>query len=231
MYSDQVSLSARVSASYLELSSIASDLNAISDALGKAVSDIDEGLKKLNIGVTAWVRVDSFYGGEHRENRTYRIEEVGYSKFNGKWGIGLRTRSGDEAYPDELEAVEEWAFNEAARTLRLRAIEKIPELLMKLSEEAAKVTKELKAKLAHAQAVAGALQATGSGQEVVFHFPGVKPAETVIPSLRQVNPAQIGGVQTRLKPAGTGLKPAETALKPANRNRLTLPPIDPEVKR
>jgi hypothetical protein len=168
MSSSQFSLSARVSASYSELSSIATDLNAVSDAFGKAVSDIDEGLKKLNLGVTAWVRVDSSYGNDRPEDRTYRIEEIGYAKINGKWGIALRTRSGDEAYPEEADRVDDVPFNEAPRASRLKAIEKIPELLKKLSEEAAKVTKELQAKLADAQAVAAAVQ--DATRERMFHM-------------------------------------------------------------
>lgn len=159
----KLSLSQRVSASYAELSSVATDLNAVSDALGKAISDIDEGLKKLNLGVTAWVGVQEF-GGIDDQDHTYTVEELGYAKINGKWGIALRVRSGDYARPnDDDESVEAWLFNEAGRALRLKAIKKIPELLGKLNEEATKVTKELQAQLADAQEVAGAVQEAASG--------------------------------------------------------------------
>lgn len=164
MSSSQFSLSARVSAAYLQLSSVATDLNVVSDALGKAVSDIDEGLKKLNLGVTAWVRVA--YVESSPEDSSYEIEEIGYEKVNGKWGIAIRTRSGDDRHPEYAETVQEWPFNEAARSSRLRAIEKIPELLNKLNEEATKVAKEVQAKLADAQAVAGAVQEAAGGPKV-----------------------------------------------------------------
>jgi hypothetical protein len=154
---DPTSLSASVSSSYLELTIAAETLNAVSDALGKAVSDIDEGLKKLNLGITAWVRV-CYEGSDSPEDGTYRIEEIGYSKINGKWGVGLRTLSGDEYFgPNNDESIEAWLFNEAPRALRLKSIEKIPELLKTLSEEAKKVTGELQSKLGDAQAVAAAI--------------------------------------------------------------------------
>ena len=157
MSSSQFSLSARVSASYSELSSVATELNAISDALGKAVSDIDEGLKKLNLGITSWVQVECSYRASD-EDGSWEIDELGYAKINGRWGIALRTRSGNDQRPEYVETVAEWPFNKAARASRLGAIEKIPELLNKLHQEAAKVTKELQAKLADAQAVALAVR-------------------------------------------------------------------------
>jgi hypothetical protein len=145
-----------VSASYLELTKAAEILNNTTDAFGEAVSQIDEALKKLNLGITVWVIVDE----EPRlpGDLTYRVEEIGYSKVGGKWGIALRTRTGDETFgDDEREAVEAWLFNEASRTLRMKAIEKLPELVGTLSLEAAKMTKQLQSKLADAQAVAAAL--------------------------------------------------------------------------
>jgi hypothetical protein len=156
MSSSQFSLLARVSTTYSQLSSVAADLNAVSDALGKAVSDIDEGLKKLNLGVSAWVQVSG--SDPSHEDSTYEINEIGYDKVAGKWGIALRTRSGDANHPEDTETVEEWPFNEATRASRLRAIDKIPELLNKLNNEATKVTKDLQEKLTDAQSVASAVK-------------------------------------------------------------------------
>jgi hypothetical protein len=170
MSSSKFSLSTRVSHSYHELSSVASKLNAVSDALGKAVADIDEGLKRLNLGVAAWVEVQR-WGGANDRDLSYTIEELGYAKINGKWGIALQTRSGDDEHPDWDESVEAWLFNEAGRALRLRAVKKIPELLSKLNEEAAKVIKELQVQLVEAQTVADAVLEAGGGSLI----PGVKP--------------------------------------------------------
>lgn len=154
---DKTSLSESVSSSFRELSAAAGALNVVSDELGKAVSEIDDSLKKLNLGVTAWVQMQK-WGGAHERDLSYTIEELGYAKINSKWGIAVRVRSGDDEHPEYDESVEAWLFNDATRALRLRAIKKIPELLNKLSEEATKVTKELQVKLADAQAVAAAVQ-------------------------------------------------------------------------
>ncbi len=151
------SLSQNISTSFAELSAASQSLNNVSDALGKAVTDIDEGLRKLNLGITAWVDVFTTLP-DHPENPTYMFEELGYTKINTKWGVALRVRSGDESQPYEQEHVQMWAFNDAPRALRLEAIDKLPRLLRKLSEEAQKVTAELQAKLADAQTVASTIQ-------------------------------------------------------------------------
>jgi len=149
------SLGERVHASYLLLSAVASDLNSVSDELGKSVTELDSALKKLNLGISVWVSMRGNDGLP--EDTWYRNEDLGYAKIGGKWGIALRTVSGDYQYP-EHENVEEWLFNDAPRSLRLSAIGHVAELLDALSKEADETTKKLKAKLAEAQAVATAVK-------------------------------------------------------------------------
>jgi prefoldin subunit 5 len=158
---DPTSLSESVSASFRELSSAAESLNSVSDALSKAVADIDDGLKKLNLGIEAWVSVCA--GTDHRD-ATYWSRDLGYAKVNGKWGIALREVEGSHVNDDH--EIEEWLFNDAARSSRLEAIKKIPELLSKLQEEAAKVTKMLQTNLVDAQAVAAAVQGAAAVPKV-----------------------------------------------------------------
>jgi hypothetical protein len=238
MSSSQFSLSARVSSSYSELSSVATELNAISDALGKAVSDIDEGLKKLNLGVTAWVRVDSAYRNSPQDG-CYEIEEIGYAKISGKWGIALRTRRGDDNYRNDAEGIEEWLFNDAPRASRVMAIEKIPELLNKLNEEAAKVTKELQAKLADAEAVASAVRLR----------PAKPLTDAQLASALRLRPATPKPLAEAQAASGVGLRPATgrplaeaqaasgVRLRPATGRPLAkgvmvpAPGFDPEGKR
>jgi hypothetical protein len=149
---DPTSLVESVSASFQELTSVATTLNQVSDALGKAVAEIDEGLQKLNLGITTWVRV-SYEGGDEEGDAYYYIEELGYAKLNGKWGIALKTSEGVDV-PQDVPDVDTYLFNEAPRALRLKSIEHIPALLKSLSEESSKVTKALEAKLSDIQAVA-----------------------------------------------------------------------------
>ncbi len=146
------SLAERVQASYLQLSAVASDLNIVSDQLGKSIAEIDAALKKLNLGISVWVDISNWHG----EDLDYYIQRVGYAKVDGKWGMALRTVSGNENNP-EREDVEEWLFSDAPRKLRLAAIEKLPNVLKELSEEAVRTTEEIKSKLSEAQEVATAV--------------------------------------------------------------------------
>jgi prefoldin subunit 5 len=154
MSSNDDSLAERVQLSYLQLSAVASDLNTVSDELGKSIAEIDAALKKLNLGVSVWVAIVS--GEDEHGGPFYWSEDIGYDKIGGKWGIALRSRSGN--YEVDEERVEAWLFNDAPRSLRLSAIERVPDLLQKLSEEAVKTTNKIKSKLAEAQEVATAVK-------------------------------------------------------------------------
>ena len=146
------SLAERVQSSYLELALVASDLNAISDELGKSISEIDLALKKLNLGVSVWVNIRA--GGDDLD---YFMEQIGYSKVDGKWGVALRTVSGNHSRPDE-DTIEQWLFSDAPRRLRVAAIDKLPEMLKSLSNEAAETARKITAKLAEAKEVAAAVK-------------------------------------------------------------------------
>jgi hypothetical protein len=82
---------AKIQTNFKALSSVAGSLNAASDELTKAVSVLDEALKKLNVGLTVWVLLRSWAPdpGEYDE------EQIGYCKVNAKWGISLRRIWGD----------------------------------------------------------------------------------------------------------------------------------------
>ena len=152
MSSEKDSLIQRVESSYRQLSTVASDLNSVSDELGKSISELDSALKKLNLGISVWVEISD----ESGNGGYFWREELGYGKVGGKWGVALRTVSGHRANEDD--DVESWLFNDAPRSLRISAIGKIPELLEKLSVEASETAKQVRGKLAEAQEVAAVLR-------------------------------------------------------------------------
>ena len=159
---DQPTLAQRVFSSFAQLSTVAADLNAVSDDLGKSVADIDAALKKLNIGISVWVKVRTWDGDDSRGDLSFWSEDLGFAKINGKWGISLRRVDGDYNHPDD-ESVEEWLFGDAPRALRLQAIDKLPELIEKLNMEAGKTITAIQGKLPEVQTVAAALaRAAGS---------------------------------------------------------------------
>jgi len=149
-------LAERVSSSYTKLTEVANDLNLVSDELGKAVTQIDDGLRKLNLGVSAWVTIFSADDDRDPQYVTFWHEDLGYGKVNGKWCVCIRRVDGSyQSMDDETQKL--WTFNDASRTLRLAAIDKIPSLLDALGKEATSRTKDIREKLADVQAVAEAV--------------------------------------------------------------------------
>jgi hypothetical protein len=143
----------QVETSFRKLSAVASDLNFSSDELGKSISELDAALKKLNLGIPAWV---SFRSYADPNEGWYWSEDLGYDKVGGTWGIALRSVKGN-GDPDD-ESVETWHFNEGPRWFRLAAIEVIPKLLEKLSTEADETAKKIRLRLAEVQEVAAVVK-------------------------------------------------------------------------
>jgi len=171
MSDEVIPLLERVAGYYSQLSTVAAELNTVSDELGKPISEIDAALKKLNLGITTWVTIRGGEGEHQLDDYTFWSRDLGYAKVASKWGISLRTVAGDRQspYPDEIE---EWLFNDAPRSLRLEAIDKIPELLEKLSQDALKTTKDIRARLGEVQGVAEAIKgAAGRPARIPLRIP------------------------------------------------------------
>jgi hypothetical protein len=136
---------ARVENSFKKLTSAAQMLNSASDDLTKVISPLDAALKKLGLGVAAWVEISGNDDGANFWSR-----DLGYAKLNGKWGIALRDVSGHHQNPDG-DAEEAWLFSEAPRWMRIEAVGKIPDLLEKLLQQVEDTAKKLKTKTVQAQ--------------------------------------------------------------------------------
>jgi hypothetical protein len=141
------------------LSSVASSLNEASDELTAVVSILDEALKKLNVGLTAWVTFHSRPDNEDAGN--YDEDQIGYCKVKGTWGIAFRHIWGNanwEVFHDEGP----WLFNDAPRKMRLRGVDKIPDLIEALSKEAAETTKKVHEKTLKVAELASAVKKIAS---------------------------------------------------------------------
>jgi hypothetical protein len=143
----------RVQSSYKQLSVAARNLNAASDELGKAISVLDAALQKLNLGVSAWVRIS---GAQDEDTFDWWSRDVGYAKVGNKWGIALKEASGNVIPPGE-ESEEVWLFNEAPRWMRTEAIGKIPDLLEALVMQAEDTTKKVREKTTQVRELAAAM--------------------------------------------------------------------------
>ncbi len=145
----------RAQNSYRQLSLAAVDLNSASDELGQVIGVLDAALKKLNLGISAWVEISGndalSDGGTHWWSR-----EIGYGKIGEKWGVALRTRSGHYDHPDD-DSEQYWLFNEAPRWMRIEAVGRIPDVLDQLVKQTEETTKTLKTKTAQAYELAQAI--------------------------------------------------------------------------
>lgn len=154
--------SERISASLLHsLADSAARLNSRSDELGKAVRPIDAALKKLNLGVTAWYP----YRGSNEPDPggDYSCQRIGYAKVGGKWGLALSTSSGN--VNAEVDYYEEWLFNDAPRSMRLEALDYVPELLEHLVMEANRVAEDLQRKAETARDLAETISKLSAAAE------------------------------------------------------------------
>lgn len=155
MVSPEVPLIERVTTSFKQLSVAANNLNQASDDLGKAISVIDAAIKKLNLGVATWVQISGYVD----ENADYWSHDLGYAKVGAKWGIALRTTSGNHQW-DESHTSENWLFNDAPRPLRIEGIQALPELIDELTKAAEDTTKTIKRKAPEAYQIALAIAET-----------------------------------------------------------------------
>jgi len=135
------------------LASVAGSLNNASDELTKSVGVVDDALKRFNLGLVVWVMVsrwaDDFRHGE---------DQIGYCKLNGKWGLALRTSWEDNnAFGGEPEE-DAWHFNDAPREMRLKYVDRIPEVLEELTKKASEVTRRIQEKAKEARELAEAIR-------------------------------------------------------------------------
>ena len=129
----------KIQTHFQALSETASSLNAASDELTQTVALLDESLKKLNVGLSAWV---SFRSRDNDDDPyEYDVNQIGYCKVNGTWGIALRHIWGHEGL-DRHSEDGPWLFNDASREMRLASVDKIPDVIEELAKVAASTDQE-----------------------------------------------------------------------------------------
>jgi hypothetical protein len=141
--------------SFQQLSQAAASLNKATDELTETITELDQALSRLNLGVSVWVRVIQW--DDDRNIGAYEREELGFAKIEGDWSIGIRRVDGHEESPDPDEVREIWPFNAAPRELRLRAVNELPNLMDELGKAAAKAAEAVNKKLSEAKAFTAAL--------------------------------------------------------------------------
>jgi hypothetical protein len=153
----------KVQKHFAALSSVASSLNEASDELTKVVTVLNEALKKLNVGLNAWVTFRT-RGNDNQNPEAFDLDQIGYCKVNGAWGIALRHIWGNPIW-DEYDAEGPWLFNDAPRELRLHGVDGIPQLIEELGKEASDTTKKVHEKTQEVRELAGVIEQIANEHE------------------------------------------------------------------
>ena len=146
--------SERISAAFKTLIASAKSINDASGELAKPIASLERSLKRLNLGIACWTNIRD----DTTEWPYFRNQQVGYaySKDRGSWCLAIRTSEGREDMPEP--AYEKtWPFSEAPGYLRIRAVDKLPELIEALVKTTEATTSKLKKQVAPAQELAAAV--------------------------------------------------------------------------
>jgi len=149
-----VDSSTRITAAFEKLSASAKTINDVSGELAKPIAALEQALQRLDFGVACWTTITS--GGN--DSWDYWSHDVGYTSNRQGWFLAIRSVRGDERDP-ENEIQDIWPFNEAPRWLRIKAVDKLPDLIEALVEATNATAKRLGEKIGPAQEIAAAVNA------------------------------------------------------------------------
>ncbi len=116
------------------------------------VTTLDSALQRLNLGIVVWVEVSRNH--DEKFPATFECEQLGYAKTNGNWGLAIRKLLGNVNSPENSKVRDIWLFNDAPRGVRLRAVEKLPEVIDQLARSAMRTAERLKKKVAETRGFA-----------------------------------------------------------------------------
>jgi len=133
------------------LTAVSQTLNKSSDLLNESITEVENALKKFNLGIEARVGIYS----QLLDDRTgvSHVIELKYGRHQGKWGL-LAVDYIDE---DPDSTWDERFLREAPREVRLAAIGKLPDLIRVLIQESEKSAREAMAKAEAAREIAAGL--------------------------------------------------------------------------
>ena len=147
-------MTGKANASLSRLFASAKSLNDVSDRLTAQIKDIEAALAANGIGVEGWVHLENWSEQADGYALDYSAG-LGYGKHNGKWGLLY------SIWCEQIGESTKSFLRDTAREVRISALEKLPDLFDKLSEETQKLTQKATENLSVAQEVASALKTNG----------------------------------------------------------------------
>ena len=150
-----LSPSERISSAFKTLIASAKSINDASGELAKPIASLEKSLKRLNLGVACWTNISD---DDSIEWPFFQKQQVGYAygKERGSWCLAIRMSEGREDMP-EPDYEKTWPFGEAPRHLRIRAVDKLPDLIEALVKTTDATASRLKKQVAPAQELAAAV--------------------------------------------------------------------------
>jgi hypothetical protein len=130
------------------LISVAKELNCATKDLATVFTDIELGLRKLNLGVSAWVPLSS------KEDDS-SSQMLGYAKHRGRWCLIVRQFELDAAA--DVVSQQDTLLRDAPREIRVWAAGQLGELFAELTKEAAALAARIKKNLNAADTLAATL--------------------------------------------------------------------------
>jgi len=139
------------------IETVSNTLNQSSDLLSQKIVEIESALNHYKLGIWAWLEKPLFYRLESDGNGV-DVEvsyHFGYGKIRDKWGLLIHER------PDyDPEILSPLFLKDAPRDIRVRAVERIPELLKCVTDKAAEFSREIMKKTELAEQIAASLKKT-----------------------------------------------------------------------
>ena len=151
-------MTGKVETSLKQLSLLSKSLNEVSDELSRQISAIESALNEFKLGIWAWVGEPILTESELSDpdeqgnqilfNYHHRL---GYGKHQGKWGL-LVSYSWEGTDEEKVTPL-----RDAPRHVRMKATDRIPDLLDVLTQEMSTITQEASKKASEAKELAAAL--------------------------------------------------------------------------
>jgi hypothetical protein len=147
----------KIESALKRIETTAKTLNQSSDELSKRIADIESALNKYKLGLWVWLDKPILEEHESDESERYHWKELycfGYGKLREKWGLLINV------YPDYDPEPNLVFLKDAPREIRVVAIDRIPDLLERIAEEATKLNQRVMEKAELAGQIAAALNKT-----------------------------------------------------------------------
>jgi hypothetical protein len=141
-----------------KLASAAKTINELSDQLTQEISQIESVVNDLNLGIDTNVRIDS-WSDEEGNSGLWRLA---YGKMAGKWGFFVEYLSEWPGRGPDSETYETWLFKDSPRAQRLKAVEKIPDLLGALVQKSAELAEAVTKKVKYAKDLSDSVRKKGN---------------------------------------------------------------------